>query len=95
MNANAEYLKAAEWVDEDDAPELDDAFFARADFYQADRLVQLGNKQVYSKATSPVARPKKVQYVFVYTSGRRKVITSPYRLVWQKPEKRIDWLFAH
>ena len=30
------------WIDPDDAPELDDEFFDRADEYQGDRLVKRG-----------------------------------------------------
>ena len=30
------------WIDPDDAPELDDEFFERADEYQGDRLVKRG-----------------------------------------------------
>lgn len=30
------------WVDPDDAPELTDAFFARADLYRGDKLVRRG-----------------------------------------------------
>ncbi|MDR6874561.1 uncharacterized protein (DUF4415 family) [Bosea sp. BE125] len=36
--------------DPDDAPELDDAFFARADLYEGDRLVRRGRP--------PLAEPK-------------------------------------
>ena len=35
-------LPKAVWIDPDDAPELDDEFFERADEYQGDRLVKRG-----------------------------------------------------
>ena len=33
---------APTWIDPDDAPELTDAFFARADVYEGERLVRRG-----------------------------------------------------
>lgn len=41
MNANKPNTAAA-WVDPDDAPELTDAFFERADEYNGGRLVRRG-----------------------------------------------------
>ena len=38
------------WVDPDDAPELTDEYFRRADVYEGDRLVRRGRP--------PLARPK-------------------------------------
>ena len=41
MNAKSQNLPQP-WVDPDDAPELTDAFFERADEYVGDRLVRRG-----------------------------------------------------
>ncbi len=41
MNANKPATPTT-WVDPDDAPELTDAFFERADVYAGDRLVRRG-----------------------------------------------------
>nr|WP_298414368.1 BrnA antitoxin family protein [uncultured Halomonas sp.] len=41
MNANRENT-GRDWIDPDDAPELDDAFFEEADEYRGDTLVKRG-----------------------------------------------------
>ena len=41
MNAN-KHATPTDWVDPDDAPELTDAFFERADLFEGDKLVQRG-----------------------------------------------------
>ncbi len=37
---------ASTWIDPDDAPELTDAFFARADVYEGERLVRRGRPKL-------------------------------------------------
>jgi uncharacterized protein (DUF4415 family) len=51
MNAKSNAIKTAR-TDPDDAPELDDAFFARADEYVGERLVRRG-RPVGSRKASP------------------------------------------
>jgi uncharacterized protein (DUF4415 family) len=51
MNAKSNATGTA-WVDPDDAPELDDAFFARADEYVGEKLVRRG-RPVGSQKASP------------------------------------------
>ena len=41
MNENKQNMNST-WVDPDDAPELDDAFFAAADLYDGKKLVRKG-----------------------------------------------------
>ncbi len=41
MNANRKNT-GTDWIDPDDAPELDDEFFERADEYRGDKLVRRG-----------------------------------------------------
>ncbi|MBS0509374.1 MAG: BrnA antitoxin family protein [Proteobacteria bacterium] len=41
MNGN-KHATPIVWIDPDDAPELDDAFFARADEYVGEKLVRRG-----------------------------------------------------
>ena len=41
MNENKPNTPAA-WVDPDDVPELDSAFFAHADLYEGDKLIRRG-----------------------------------------------------
>lgn len=48
MNAS-KYATPTEWIDPDDAPELTDEFFERADEYVGDKLVRRGRP----KAGSP------------------------------------------
>lgn len=48
MNAN-KHATPTEWIDPDDAPELTDEFFERADEYIGDKLVRRGRP----KADSP------------------------------------------
>lgn len=48
MNAN-KHATPTEWIDPDDAPELTDEFFERADEYVGDKLVRRGRP----KARSP------------------------------------------
>lgn len=45
MNANKPATPAV-WVDQDDAPELTDAFFEQADEFVGDRLVKRGRPRV-------------------------------------------------
>nr|WP_298522786.1 BrnA antitoxin family protein [uncultured Halomonas sp.] len=45
MNANRENT-GRDWIDPDDAPELDDAFFEEADEYRGDTLVKRGRPKV-------------------------------------------------
>lgn len=49
MNANKR-VTHTEWIDPDDAPELTDEFFERADEYVGDRLIRRGRPKA--------ARPK-------------------------------------
>jgi uncharacterized protein (DUF4415 family) len=51
MNAKSNATGTA-WVDPDDAPELNDAFFARADEYVGEKLVRRG-RPIGSKKASP------------------------------------------
>jgi len=41
MNANKNFMDT-DWIDEDDAPELTDAFFEQADEYNNDVLIKRG-----------------------------------------------------
>ena len=41
MNGN-EHATPTEWIDPDDAPELTDEFFERADYYVGDQLIRRG-----------------------------------------------------
>ena len=56
MTAKKQSTKAA-WVDPDDAPELTDAFFDRADLYEGGKLVRRGvGRPVGSAKTATTLR---------------------------------------
>jgi len=46
----------AEWIDPDDAPELTDAWFEKADFYIGDRLIRLGRPKLPDPKISTTLR---------------------------------------
>ncbi len=42
MTKSKTALKTTEWIDPDDAPELTEAWFEKADFYIGDKLIRRG-----------------------------------------------------
>lgn len=52
------------WVDEDDAPELDDAFFASADLYDGKKLVRKGRPKSSTQKIALTVRysPDVIEY---------------------------------
>ena len=55
MNAN-KHATRTEWIDADDAPELTDEFFERADEYVGDKLVRRGRPRTDSPKVALTVR---------------------------------------
>ena len=55
MNAN-KHATPTEWIDADDAPELTDQFFERADEYVGDKLVRRGRPRTDSPKVALTVR---------------------------------------
>ncbi len=55
MNANS-HATPTEWIDADDAPELTDEFFERADEYVGDKLVRRGRPRTDSPKVALTVR---------------------------------------
>jgi uncharacterized protein (DUF4415 family) len=55
MNAN-KHATPTEWIDADDAPELTDEFFERADEYVGDKLVRRGRPRTDSPKVALTVR---------------------------------------
>ena len=55
MNAN-KHATPTEWIDVDDAPELTDEFFERADEYVGDKLVRRGRPRTDSPKVALTVR---------------------------------------
>ena len=55
MNAN-KHVTPIEWIDADDAPELTDEFFERADEYVGDKLVRRGRPRTDSPKVALTVR---------------------------------------
>jgi len=55
MNAN-KHATPIEWIDADDAPELTDEFFERADEYVGDKLVRRGRPRTDSPKVALTVR---------------------------------------
>ena len=75
------------WIDPDDAPELDDEFFERADEYQGDRLVKRGR---------PVGSGNKISTAVSFDSD----VIGAFRAGgpgWQTRMNDVlrDWLIKH
>ena len=86
MNANSPGTRNA-WVDPDDAPELTDEFFERADEYSGDQLVRRGR---------PKAESTKVLLTVRYDAD----IVAAFRATgpgWQTRMNAAlrDWLVRH
>ena len=77
-------LPKAVWIDPDDAPELDDEFFERADEYQGDRLVKRGR---------PAGSGNKISTTVRFDSD----VIDAFRAGWQTRMNDVlrDWLIKH